>query len=851
MAQAKKKKKKKQVNKWILLIIGFAVFLILSVIGGYFALLYAGGKMVDMDENKLSDIKLEATKIIDVNGKELSKLYVLEDREYVTIDKVPEKLVQAFVAVEDRRFFDHNGVDMIRIGGAIWKDIRAGSAVEGASTITQQLAKNVFLSHEKTFWRKTKEVSIAINLENRFTKDQIMEMYLNKIYLGHGAYGVKAAANLYFGKEKAEHLDTLTTAEIAQLAAIPKGPSIYSPFKNPTKSKERRDTIIRLMAEQGIITVQEKEMAQQEPLPVEKSIGGNKAYQAFLDYVVDEAEERYGIAENELYSGGYQIYTTLNTNVQDAMVKNFANAKNFPKDGKTNQVEAGMVVVDAKTGGIAGIVGGRNYVHKGWNNALSLHQPGSSFKPLAVFAPALDTGKWHAGSMLSNKRQSFNGYEPRNWNNQYSESIRLDKAVQMSLNVPTVWLLNEIGIDTSLKYIKDFGISLDPTDRNLSIALGGLHKGTSPLRMAQAYTAFTNGGKVKEAYAIDKIKDLRTGKEETRPVKETQAISPNAAWEMHELLRNAVQSGTGTSAKMKNWPVAGKTGTTQSALSSKANKDAWFVGYNPRYIGSIWMGFPKEDEGHIMYDGSSKTAHMFSVIMQDALKNEKPMDFERPNGVSDRQEVEENQEVETTPPALSVRLTIEGSQPVALLMWDDANEKTTGYDVMRYLNNPESAEKVSSKQGGKTFVDPVKEGVLYKYFVVPYDENGNPGSPSNIGEVSTKQLEELLQNGENQHEENNNGDNNNSTDGDQSPNNGSNGSAEQEGNGNGNVDNGENSNSTPQGLPNGNNGGNNQDNGQGNGSSGNGVDPNANNQRPADIPDPNQSVDPYQQGAGN
>ncbi|QDX91165.1 Multimodular transpeptidase-transglycosylase [Brevibacillus laterosporus] len=849
MAQAKKKKKKKLVNKWILLIIGFAVFLILSVIGGYFALLYAGGKMVDMDENKLKDIKLEATKIIDVNGKELSKLYVLEDREYVTIDKVPKKLVDAFVAVEDKRFFEHNGVDMIRIGGAIWKDIRAGSTVEGASTITQQLAKNVFLSHEKTFWRKTKEVSIAINLENRFTKDQIMEMYLNKIYLGHGAYGVKAAANYYFGKEKAEHLDTLTTAEIAQLAAIPKGPTIYSPFKNPEKSKERRDTIIRLMAEQGIITVQEKETAQQQSLPDpsrEKAIGGNKAYQAFLDYVVDEAEERYGIAEDELYSGGYLIYTTLNTDVQDAMVKNFANAKNFPKDGTTNKVDSGMVVLDAKTGGIAGIVGGRNYVHKGWNNALSLHQPGSSFKPLAVYAPALDTGKWHAGSMLSNKRQSFNGYEPRNWNNQYSDSIRMDKAVQMSLNIPTVWLLNEIGIDKSLKYIKDFGITLDPTDRNLSIALGGLHKGTSPLRMAQAYTAFTNGGKVKEAHAIDKIKDIRTGREETRPVKETQAISPNAAWEMHELLRNAVQSGTGTSAKMKNWPVAGKTGTTQSALSSSANKDAWFVGYNPRYIGSIWMGFPKEDKGHIMYDGSSKTAHMFSVIMQEALKNEKPTEFVRPDGVADHQKVEETQEEATTPPSLSVRLTIEGSQPVALLMWEDTNEKTTGYDVMRYLNSPESAEKISSKQSGKTFVDPVKEGVLYKYFVVPYDENGNPGSSSNIGEVNTKQLEELLQNGENQNE-----DNNNSTENGQPPNNGSNGSNEHDGNGNG--DNTGNDNSTPPGLPNGNN----QDNGQGHGqgqgndSSGNGFDPNANNQRPADIPDPNQTVDPNQQESGN
>ena len=748
MAGAKRKKVVRK-KKWLVFAASFFFFLLFAIIGGYFTLLLAGESMIDMQ--KLEDLKLEASVLYDKNGNEIGKLYTEGDREYVPFNQMPEHLRNAFVAVEDKRFFEHNGIDIIRIGGAILKDIRAGSAVEGASTITQQLARNVFLSHEKTFWRKTREAIIAVNLERKFSKDEILEMYLNKIYLGPGIFGVKAASRYYFGKEDLQQLEL---HESALLAAVTKSPGIYSPFINPDKAKERRDTVLQLMMEQNYITPEEKEAAQKQPLPQasgQEERGLKKGYRAFIDYVVREAEQVYGITEEELYRGGWEIHTTLDPKMQDAMVSAFDDPKNFPPDGANRPVQSGMVVVDSKTGGIAAMMGGRQYVAKGFNYAVDTRrQPGSSFKPLAVYAPALDSGDWHMYSRLSNRKQDFNGYEPRNYNNRYSNTVSMREAVIDSLNVPAVWLLNEIGISTSRRYLEKFGIELDAEDQNLAIALGGLHKGTSPLAMAQAYTTFVNGGKMAHAYAITKIESKQFGVVETAEPQFTQVVSPQAAWEMHLMLEAAVEEGTGRYARISGRHVAGKTGTTESEAyrdNPAYNKDAWFVGYTPEYVGAVWMGFDPEDKQNAMKQGSSKSAQLFRAVFQQGLKGVKASDFTPPAGI----EVEEEEErTEMEAPQVMAVLGLDNQMPQVVITWIGNEGLDLTYDVYRYVDSPEERELVASGLKDKHYIDTF-DGTLYKYIVIPRDAEGNEGPPSNPAEVDMSQLERFLEDAQEHH----------------------------------------------------------------------------------------------------
>jgi penicillin-binding protein 2A len=748
MATKAKQRGKKKKKKLLMFAVSFTVFLIFSVIGGYFVLLYAGEKMIETQIQKLEALKSEPTVIYDKDGNEITKLLREKNTKYVPLTQMPDHLINAFIATEDRRFFEHKGVDMFRIGGAIINDIRKGSLAEGGSTITQQLARRVFLSLEQTFWRKTKEVCIAMALERRYSKDQILEMYLNQIYFGEGAYGVGDAAQRYFDKDVTQ----LDLHESAMLAAIPKAPTTYSPFNNPDKAKLRRDTVLRLMSEQGFITQEQKVTAQAKPVPEEtdetKAGGGlKKGYRAFYDYVIREAEAKYDVTEEDLYRGGWKIYTTFNPKMQDAMVEAYDNPANFPKPGPQRAVESAMIVIDAKTGGIAAMMGGRDYKPKGFNLATDMQrQPGSSFKPLAVYAPAIDSdSKWGPNSSLSNKRQDFNGYEPRNYNNKYSDSVSMTRAVIDSLNVPAVWLLNEIGIGTSLKYLEKFGINLSEKDRNLAIALGGLDKGTSPLKMAQAYTAFPNSGVVSEAHVIERMENERGGIQKVYQPKQEQVIKPETAWKVHTMLERAVKEGTGRNARISGRHVAGKTGTTQSLIgNSSVNKDAWFVGYTPEYVGAVWMGYDKEDAQHLMHEGSSLTAKMFATVLKKGLKGEPVRDFEPPAGMKRYEE----EKKEAASVHLSADLTLEGNSLKVILTWSGGDDDYT-YDVYRVSpDNPDNRQLIAAGVKDNRHVDTLDSPVMYKYVVVPHDADGRELEPSNIAEINTKQLEQLLQEGE-------------------------------------------------------------------------------------------------------
>ena len=588
-------------KKFILSLLAM-LFTFVFAIFGYMLILYAGDYVVD--DKKL--VMNSATSLVDKSGNLLTKLYY-ENRELVSIDNIPEHVQQAFIAVEDTRFYKHHGIDVRSIFRALYKDIIAGGKVEGGSTITQQLAKNVFLTNDKTWLRKTKEVIIAINLEKNYSKKKLLEMYLNRIYLGHGAYGIQTASKMYFNKEIFE----LTVEEGAMLAALPKAPSTYSPITNVDKSKERRDLILSLMQSQGYLSAEETVRFQGKTISLDvQQFTQDPSILTYVDMVFAEAKDVYSLSNEELLRGGYTISVPLIKKVQQTAYDLFQESSYFP--GTDEFAEGAFVLLDNKTGGVISIIGGRNYVQKGLNRSIVRRQPGSTLKPLAVYGPALDEQEFGPYSLLVDKKLSYGKYEPRNYNNIYKDKISMYDAVIESANAAAVWTLNELGIDKGKKYLGKSGITIP--DNGLSIALGGLQQGISPLDMARAYRAFAAAGKTIEPHFISKIVD-RNGKVVGTPsLKEKEVFTKQTAWYMTRMLEAVVNSGTGRSGEFGG-ALAGKTGTTNYPHKEGAIKDAWFVGYTPSVVGAVWMGYDHTDEEHYLNQGSGYSTKLFKDIL--------------------------------------------------------------------------------------------------------------------------------------------------------------------------------------------------------------------------------------------
>ncbi|CAM4412628.1 transglycosylase domain-containing protein [Paenibacillus tarimensis] len=599
------------------------------------ALLLIGAWWVSsQDINKLGEPLHGQTLLFDRNGGQYAALSSSKIIP-VPLAEIPKHLVNAVVAVEDKRFYEHEGVDLSALGRAAVRNIRAGGVVEGGSTITQQLAKNVLLNADRTMARKLKEAAMAVKIELVYDKDEILEMYMNQIYFGEGAWGVEQAARVYFGKSAAG----LGLAESALLAALPKAPSHYSPYTDEGRALERRNLVLQLMAEQGYITADERKQAQAEPIRTsgEREAPGRK-YPYYVDYVLQEAEETYGLTERELLSGEYRIYTHLDPKVQEAVEQVYADNSMFPEQADDIPVQSGAVVSEPSSGAIRGLVGGRGgQVYRGLNRASQIRrQPGSAFKPISVYAPALAEG-YKADSRLYDGELDIGGYRPRNYDGSSRGEVSLKEALVHSYNVPAVWLLNEIGLGKGWDYAMKAGFKLLPEDRNLSLALGGLQQGVSPLELGQAYGAFANGGMMMESHAIVRIENKAgTVIGEASPAK-TRLLSENDAYTMTLLLEEAVKSGTGTRAALER-PAAGKTGTTQLPDTEMfqgldGSKDIWFAGYTPELAAAIWMGYDKTDADHYMQaTGGTYPAVLFQRIMSLALAGEPVRPFPVPDG---------------------------------------------------------------------------------------------------------------------------------------------------------------------------------------------------------------------------
>ncbi len=606
----------KNLKKWHVLQIILLTGLILILL--FFGALHYFSKGADISglKNELP----QPTVFYDAGGNIASKVSANKN-EGVPIKEVPNSMINAVIAIEDHRFYRHNGVDLIGTSRALVRDIKAGAMVEGGSTITQQLIKNTLLTSQKTMTRKMQEVFLALAVEREYSKQEILQMYVNQIYFGNGAWGIKQAASKYFGKD----VQDLSIGESALLAGLIKAPSALNPYHHMNKAIDRRNLVLLQMKNHGYISTAEYEGARREKVVLNDK-GGDPfrgKFPYYVDGVLYEAINKYGLSQDELLTGGYQIYTELDPVMQSAMEKTYQNDALFPK-GADRLVQSGGVLVDPKTGGVRALVGGRgDHTFMGYNRAVQLKtQPGSSFKPLAVYVPALEEG-WKLTDMLKDEQMKYGNYQPKNHNSQYEGEVPMYEAVMESKNTSAVWLLNEIGLEKGVNSVERFGFQLAKEDKNLAMALGGLHKGIAPIDMAEAFSVFPNNGVRVEAHAITKIVD-RDGKiiSEWKAKKErvtTKAVTDN----MTTMLLGVVEHGTGKAAQIPGRETAGKTGSTQVPIKGvNGVKDQWFVGYTPQLVGAIWVGYDKTDATHFLTPTSDAgAAAVFRETMKEALAN--------------------------------------------------------------------------------------------------------------------------------------------------------------------------------------------------------------------------------------
>lgn len=566
-----------------------------------------------------------SSQIYDINGNEIANVHAAENRRPVKIEQVPKDLQNAFVAVEDNRFYEHSGVDPRGIMRALYANIRGRGVSEGGSTITQQLAKNAYLTQDRTITRKIQEVFLALQLERQYTKQEILEMYLNQIYFGQGAYGVQAAAQTYFGKD----VDKLTLNECAMLAGIPKSPNYYSPANNMQAAQARKAVVLDQMAKYGYIANSQAQKTKQEQLtlvkPVAKEKDNTAAY--FIDYVTQTLIDKYGA--DAVYKEGLKIYTTLDMDMQKAAEAAVKKLPTYRTDGNgVQQPQAAIVAIDPHNGYIKAMVGGRGTDQ--FNRAtMAVRQPGSAFKPF-VFAAALEE-HFTPNTVINDAPIDIGGWRPQNDSGSFSGKVTMREVAQHSINVPTVKIAQKIGIDKPIYYAQAMGIStfvLDgaQNDKQLATALGGMTKGVTPLEITSAYGTFANKGVHVEPVVIVKVLD-RNGKvlEQYEP-KQNSVISANSAAELTDMLQTVIKNGTGRKADIGR-PAAGKTGTTSNY------HDAWFVGYTPDLVAGVWMG---NDDNTPMRGvmGGQLPAEIWKAFMQKALAQTPAKNFDGSSAAS-------------------------------------------------------------------------------------------------------------------------------------------------------------------------------------------------------------------------
>lgn len=621
-------------------------------------------------------VPTESTQIFDVKGRLIASVHGEENREVVPLGEIPKTLQQAVIAVEDDRFYEHRGVNVRGIARAALADLAEGARVEGGSTITQQLAKNLFLTSSKSIARKLADAWLAIKIESRYSKAQILEMYLNQVYWGHNCYGIQAAARNYFGKKTKD----LTLAESAQLAFLLRGPERYSPYKDPAQAKRGQRIALGRMVKAGFITNAQAQEAYQQPLKNPGIQTFNYRAPYYTSFLLNQLMTRYG--SDVVMRGGLRVRATLDLEIQqkaEALLK-----QAIATHGKRLHFTQGAIVVlDPRTGYIRAMVGGADYGKSKFNRVTQAHrQPGSAFKPF-VYLTAFASGISPA-TVMNDAKTAYNAgngavWTPENYGNEYHGDMSLRKALERSNNVIAVKLLNRVGIDPVIENAHRLGIQ-SPLGSNLSLALGSSEM--TPLELASAYGVFAADGMRSEPHAYSVVED-RAGvvieRNDPRPLRVFEAEPVRV---LNDVMTGVVRYGTGAAANIGR-PAAGKTGTTSD------HRDAWFVGYTPDLVGLVWIG---NDDNSKMggTTGGGVCAPLWGKLMGFSLASASPSAFPRP------------QEIAPIKPATGAPATRSLAAPEFYVPGGEADPAKRPPLV---LPDPEgvrrAAESASSSQGGE------------------------------------------------------------------------------------------------------------------------------------------------------
>ena len=722
--------------------IGIIITLILFILGSLFFIIFINDIMgissVKFDKEKLIAVNQE---IVVYNDDNVELKNTISNKSIVKIEDVPNHVVNAFISIEDKDFFKHNGLNYKRIAKAMFNNLKSFSFKEGASTISQQLIKNTHLTNEKTIKRKVKEMLLTKKLEKEFSKKDILETYLNVIYFGENSYGIERAALTYFGKETKD----LTLWEGATLAGIIKSPYTYSPVYNPENCLKRRNLVLSEMLRDKKISQAQYDEAVNMPLEIvdrKQEQGVNNLY---VKACINEAEQILNLSEKDIMLSGIKIYSYLDDEVQKQLYDIANNENNYHTNSYGNTNDSLLIMIDNETYAVLGYAGKSDY-----DLTNFVRQPGSTIKPILVYAPALEKGLVSPDTLILDEEINYGGYSPKNVGGKYYGYVSVKESICDSLNVPAVKTLDYVGIENAKQFAKKAGIKFDENDNGLALALGGFTNGVTLKELTNSFLPFVNDGNFSKANFVRKIVDVNGKTLYEHKPKEEKIMGEDTAYLMTSMLKEACKTGTSMKLKNLDFDVAGKTGTV-AITGTNNNTDAYSVAYTTKHTMGVWIGNYSNATKYVLEgknNGGTYATNMIKMCFEELYANNKPENFKQPNSVKeveiDLKEYENNHVIKLAssncPDRYKIKTLVskrfepkETSELFANLSVENFDVKIENgkvlvcfdaedylkYEIMRVENGKtKSLKKYSNKKGKIEYYDfNIKENSTYNYYI--------------------------------------------------------------------------------------------------------------------------------------
>ena len=747
--------------------IGIIITLILFILGSLFFIIFINDIMgissVKFDKEKLIAVNQE---IVVYNDDNVELKNTISNKSIVKIEDVPNHVVNAFISIEDKDFFKHNGLNYKRIAKAMFNNLKSFSFKEGASTISQQLIKNTHLTNEKTIKRKVKEMLLTKKLEKEFSKKDILETYLNVIYFGENSYGIERAALTYFGKETKD----LTLWEGATLAGIIKSPYTYSPVYNPENCLKRRNLVLSEMLKDKKISQAQYDEAVNMPLEIvdrKQEQGVNNLY---VKACINEAEQILNLSEKDIMLSGIKIYSYLDDEVQKQLYDIANNENNYHTNSYGNTNDSLLIMIDNETYAVLGYAGKSDY-----DLTNFVRQPGSTIKPILVYAPALEKGLVSPDTLILDEEINYGGYSPKNVGGKYYGYVSVEESICDSLNVPAVKTLDYVGIENAKQFAKKAGIKFDENDNGLALALGGFTNGVTLKELTNSFLPFVNDGNFSKANFVRKIVDVNGKTLYEHKPKEEKIMGEDTAYLMTNMLKEACKTGTSMKLKNLDFDVAGKTGTV-AITGTNNNTDAYSVAYTTKHTMGVWIGNYSNATKYVLEgknNGGTYATNMIKMCFEELYANNKPENFKQPNSVKeveiDLKEYENNHVIKLAssncPDRYKIKTLVskrfepkETSELFENLSVENFDVKIENgkvlicfdaedylkYEIMRVENGKtKSLKKYSNKKGKIEYYDfNIKENSTYNYYIKISTINESASSVSETLTIITDKNEQ-------------------------------------------------------------------------------------------------------------